>query len=174
MFYCCCCNVFDNEALLFSFTKVPHSFIRLLHHHHSCCSVIWLMQFYQQRIAITFADVFYPTRIRPQKLLRLREKDPEHNWMDVGGGAVCFITPFPPADRFSPLLPPQAGTNKTSTTLSRYKYHHVHFHSVANGPTFDPKHLQLYRSRAVCLVWRFGLRMVFNRLDTYTQQNEDI
>ena len=46
--------------------------------------------------------------------------------------------------------------------------------SVANGPTFDPKHLQLYRSRAVCLVWRFGLRMVFNRLDTYTQQNEDI
>ena len=31
-----------------------------------------------------------------------------------------------------------------------------------------------YRSRAVCLVWRFGLRMVFDRLDTYTQQNENI
>ena len=49
------------------------------------------MQFYQQRIAITFADVFYPTRIRPQKLLRLREKDPEHNWMDVGWGQYVLL-----------------------------------------------------------------------------------
>ena len=52
------------------------------------------MQFYQQRIAITFADVFYPTRIRPQKLLRLREKDPEHNWMDVGGGSIYVLLPL--------------------------------------------------------------------------------
>ena len=68
----------------------------------------------------------------------------------------------------------QAGTNETSTTLSRYEYHHVHFHSIAHGPTFDPIHLQLYRSRAVCLVFRLRLRMVLDRLDTYTLQNENI
>jgi len=46
--------------------------------------------------------------------------------------------------------------------------------SVAHGPTFDPIHLQLYRSRAMCLICRLGLRMIFDRLDTYTQQNENI
>ena len=128
MVYCCCCNVFDNEAHLFSFTKVPHSFIWLLRHHH-CCSVIWLCNFPRDLQSHSLMFYLSNRRIRPQKLLRLREKDPEHNWMDVGWGQyICFITPFPPADRFLPLLPPRAGTNKTSTTLSRYKYHHVHFH----------------------------------------------
>ena len=36
-----------------------------------------------------------------------------------------------------------SGYQETSTTLFRYEYHHMHFHCVAHGPTFDPIHLQL-------------------------------
>ena len=44
---------------------------------------------------------------------------------------------------FSPLFTALSGYQETSTTLFRYEYHHMHFHNVAHGPTFDPIHLQL-------------------------------
>ena len=133
--------------------------------------------FYQQRIAITYVDVFFSTRIRPQKLFRLREKDPElqFNWRMYGWGAA-----FPAHNRYSffeegtePLfaafycpervptkhLPPYPATNIiicTSIALPMTQLSTLNIYSSR------------YRSRAVCLVWRFGLRMVFDRLDTYT------
>ena len=141
--------------------------------------------FYQQRIAIAFVDVFLSNKNSSPEIVEIEREGPITNWRMYGWAGGRYVYPFPALNTpffeegTEPLfaafycpervptkhLPPYPATNIiicTSIALPMTQRSTLNIYSSR------------YRSRAVCLVWRFGLRMVFDRLDTYTQQNENI
>ena len=131
--------------------------------------------FYQQRIAITFVDVFFfSNKNSSPEIVEIEREGPRTTiggCIGGGQGANRYVYPFPAHNRYSfffeegtePLfaafycpervptkhLPPYHATNIiicTSIALPMTQLSTLNIYSSR------------YRSRAVCLVWRFGLR----------------